>query len=275
MDFSENSFSEKYFNIQYYVPQSPIQENKDYNSTEQNSNELDIFFNNNREENDEQKENLNDMDNDITQTIEKEQNIKRKRGRKTMNNCNNYNIQNSIHDKNSKDNLNYKVKTQSLKCIISFLNQLLKKKKSKLKLYKINGKILKRAKKEENIYLFNMKIKDILSLERTDKVKKNWNSNVEIIRILEKNKIMKEFLEIKFIEFIENIYVKLNSKQFKKKFGVENKFLLKEKTMLEEDKNQIENFIKEGILNYFEKKKSRNKIIDRDKNSKIIKINIE
>ena len=45
--------------------------------------------------------------------------------------------------------------------------------------------------------------------------------------------------------------------------------------MLEEDKNQIENFIKEGILNYFEKKKSRNKIIDRDKNSKIIKINIE
>ena len=44
--------------------------------------------------------------------------------------------------------------------------------------------------------------------------------------------------------------------------------------MLEEDKNQIENFIKEGILNYFEKKKSRNKIIDRDKNSIIIKIKI-
>ena len=119
-----------------------------------------------------------------------------------------------------------------------------------------------------------MKIKDILSLERTDRVKKNWNSNVEIIRILEKNKIMKEFLEIKFIEFIENIYVKLNSKQFKKKFGVENKLLLKEKAMLEEDKNQIENFIKEGILNYFEKKKSRNKIIDSDKNSIIIKIKI-
>ena len=116
-----------------------------------------------------------------------------------------------IHDKFSKDNMVYKLKTQSLSSIVNFINLFLQKKKIKRKLFKIDGKLLKQTKKEFNIDFFQMKIKDILTMKRTTKIKINKPSNKSIIKRIENNKKIKTILNMSLIDYINNIYMKLSA----------------------------------------------------------------
>ncbi len=203
---------------------------------------------------------FNNCKNDFSQ--EPATNLKKKRGRtpKTIKSSN-------IHDKFSMDNMVYKLKTQSLSSILNFLNLFLKKKKIKRKLFKIDGKILKQTKKEFNIDFFQMKIKDILLMKRSSKIKINKPSNKSIIKRIENNKKIKMILNMSLIDYINNIYMKLSAAEFKKQYGIYN-ILFKENQQLNEIRTKMEIFVQNGIINYFKKKQSRKKTVIKLKISK-------
>lgn len=172
-----------------------------------------------------------------------------------------------IHDKFSKDNMVYKLKTQSLSSIVNFINLFLQKKKIKRKLFKIDGKLLKQTKKEFNIDFFQMKIKDILTMKRTTKIKINKPSNKSIIKRIENNKKIKTILNMSLIDYINNIYMKLSAAEFKKQFGIYN-ILFKENQQFNEIRTQIEPLVQNGIINYYKNKQSRKKTVIKLKISK-------
>lgn len=178
---------------------------------------------------------------------------KKKRGRKS----NNTNSEN-IHNRFSKDNLVYKLKTQSLNSIIKYFNLILEKKKKRNKLFKIDGNVLKKTKKEFNIDFFQKTIKDILTMKRSSKVKKNKPLNKLIIKQFEKNPKIRKLLNMSLIDYINNIYIKLTAEEFKKNFGIYNK-LFKENEKFNEVRNEMENFVQNGVINYFQNKQSRNR----------------
>ena len=172
-----------------------------------------------------------------------------------------------IHDKFSKDNMVYKLKTQSLSSIVNFINLFLQKKKIKRKLFKIDGKLLKQTKKEFNIDFFQMKIKDILTMKRTTKIKINKPSNKSIIKRIENNKKIKTILNMSLIDYINNIYMKLSAAEFKKQFGIYN-ILFKENQQFNEIITQMEFLVENGIINYYKNKQSRKKTVIKLKISK-------
>ena len=172
-----------------------------------------------------------------------------------------------IHDKFSKDNMVYKLKTQSLSSIVNFINLFLQKKKIKRKLFKIDGKLLKQTKKEFNIDFLKMKIKDILTMKRTTKIKINKPSNKSIIKRIENNKKIKTILNKSFIDYINNIYMKLSAAEFKKQFGIYN-ILFKENQQFNEIRTQMEFLVENGIINYYKNKQSRKKTVIKLKISK-------
>lgn len=172
-----------------------------------------------------------------------------------------------IHDKFSKDNMVYKLKTQSLSSIVNFINLFLQKKKIKRKLFKIDGKLLKQTKKEFNIDFFQMKIKDILTMKRTTKIKINKPSNKSIIKRIENNKKIKTILNMSLIDYINNIYMKLSAAEFKKQFGIYN-ILFKENQQFNEIRTQMEFLVENGIINYYKNKQSRKKTVIKLKISK-------
>ena len=165
-----------------------------------------------------------------------------------------------IHDKFSKDNMVYKLKTQSLSSIVNFINLFLQKKKIKRKLFKIDGKLLKQTKKEFNIDFFQMKIKDILTKKRSSKIKINKPSNESIIKRIKNNKKIKIILNMSLIDYINNIYMKLSAAEFKKQFGIYN-ILFKENQQFNEIRTQMEFLVQNGIINYFKNKQSRKKTV--------------
>ena len=64
-----------------------------------------------------------------------------------------------------------------------------------------------------------------------------------------------------FNEFIYNIFI-MKSNEFKEKYSFYNKYLLDNLNIKdEEEKSSINNLIIDGLLNYFNKKKGRNKKI--------------
>ncbi len=188
--------------------------------------------------------------------IKQNQCLQRKRGRRKLNELNNEN--DILHKKSDEDNVIYKLKVSCLKCLLSLLNELINKKmKIKKKLMCINGKYLKDGKKLTNIDFFSSTIRDILLLEKSKSFKNNNFENIDIIEKVEKNYKIKNILNLKFIDFVEKVFMELNSNKFEKIFGVKNKYLFKEMTFDNEQKQKMEQLVSYGIIEYFKEKKER------------------
>ena len=113
-----------------------------------------------------QKRNREKSDSDelciLIQNIEYDEN-KIKRGRKT-----NITNKNEIHDKMYADNIIKKIKAKLFKYCLHFLNNILNK-IDRVKLLKLNYNIIYKMKKEIEIDLLNMNLKDIFSKEISNK----------------------------------------------------------------------------------------------------------
>ena len=116
----------------------------------------------------------------------KNQLLKKKRGRKKLNDYNDYDDSILIvkHDRNSDDNLKRKVKTHFHNYIIALLNSKLKLEpgKEKLKFVKINSEITQNITIEYNQNLFKKPIKDIVI--QTSEKYQNKNINRECINYI-------------------------------------------------------------------------------------------
>ena len=107
-----------------------------------------------------------------------------KRGRKNEKNNINY-----IHDKNKSDNIIKKIKDRLFKSVLAFANNILNLKKENELLKLDYDKYINKLKREDDLKLLKMPLKDFLSLDISKKYNKNPNYNKEII---EKIKIKKK-----------------------------------------------------------------------------------
>lgn len=182
---------------------------------------------------------------------------KKKRGRKCLNDKDRNDI---IHTNSDKDNVIYKLKVYVMKNIYYIIPELyFKYKKIKVKLNRIDGNILKNGKKSFNLEFLNLAIKDILNLIKSKRHKNNKKrENKDIIKEIEEIEIIKTILNMKFPEFIDQIF-KLSSDDFKQKFGFENAFLFSEIQLSYEQRETMGDLIKNGLLKHFEKIKGRNR----------------
>ena len=181
--------------------------------------------------------------------------LQKKRGRKKLNK--EINEEEIIHKKTDNDNIIYKLKVNCLRCIRYTLNELLIKNGFNYKIQKINGKIVKDGKKESNLEFLNKKICDIFIMKRSDKYNKNERSNESIIPKIRVIKEINKILEMPFIDFFQDIYMKKNWKEFKKEFGVKCEFLFLETTFdIDKEKNkQMKKIMSDlnefGMIQYF------------------------
>ena len=250
------------YNINDYYQLEFNSEEINYNVNSTNANTIHIEQEINNEINDimnkesNKLKNIEISENKVNIKIKKNQLLERKRGRRKLNDLNNEN--DIIHKKSDEDNVIYKLKVTSLKCILSLLNELIKKKiKIKRKLMGINGNYLKDGKKLTNIDFFSSTIRDILLLEKSKRFKNHKLENIDIIKKVEKNYKIKNILSMKFIDFVENIFMELRSNKFEKIFGVKNIYLFKEMIFDNEQKEKMEQLVNYGIIKYFKEKKER------------------
>ena len=195
--------------------------------------------------------------------------LQKKRGRKELKE--EVNEEDIIHKKTDKDNIIYKLQVNCLKCIRCILNSLLLKNDFTFKFQKIKAAIVKDGKKESNLDFLNKKISEILKMERSGRYRrKNIQSNENIIKLIELKKINEiiKILEMPFIDFFQDIYMKKNSKELETEFGVKCEFLFlettfdKDKTKNEEQKKIMSELNKRGLINYFKNiipRKAKNK----------------
>ena len=175
------------------------------------------------------------------------------------------------HNNLSIDNIIKKIKGKGFNCMHLTLNNIIKriykdnKKKFKCKnkkkfLNKICYSYIRNGKKDFNEEFLKKKIKDIYLLNISSKYK-TFNNNNELIEECCSNNLFKEIVNMTFNEFIYNIFI-MKSNEFKEKYSFYNKYLLDNLNIKdEEEKSSINNLIIDGLLNYFNKKKGRNKKI--------------
>ena len=180
-------------------------------------------------------------------------NLQKKRGRKTQDD----NTKRK-HDENSHDNILKKCKRVLFDSVIEHTNLIINAYKSitkeKFELKKLNySKYINKLKKEDEIKLLNMKLKDFVSLEISAKIwKSDKDYNQKIIqKILEEEKNNKEinsFLNMTFGEWIDVF-------AFKKKLDYDLNFNILQDTLLKLH-NKIFNIkIKKNDNLYFNKHK--------------------
>ena len=175
------------------------------------------------------------------------------------------------HNNLSIDNIIKKIKGKGFNCMHLTLNNIIKriykdnKKKFKCKnkkkfLNKICYSYIRNGKKDFNEEFLRKIIKDIYLLNISSKYK-TFNNNNELIEECCSNNLFKEIVNMTFNEFIYNIFI-MKSNEFKEKYSFYNKYLLDNLNIKdEEEKSSIDNLIKDGLLNYFNKIKGRNKKI--------------
>ena len=237
-------------------------DNAIYKSKVQTMKNMDsIFF-----ENEIKKNSLNDINPNESENKEnKEENekkneetnfIKKKKGRKGK-----LDDRSDIkHSSSAKDNVIYKLKVHTMKNIYSNIPDLYEKHTGKkIKLNRIEGKILKDGKKKTNEDFFNKTIKDILILPKSKRHNDNDKKKRENIEILNDIKIdeIKELLNMKFEDYIKTIFM-LTHKEFYERFKVKNSYLFSEILLNKEQRSTMsELIINKGILNYYKDIKGR------------------
>ena len=129
---------------------------------------------------------------------EKEAGEKIKRGRK-IEKENKYRKE---HNKYSENNIIIKIKSKLLLYALQFLNKLLKNnnnRKNTYKLYKLDYKYSQRLKKEEDLKILDMSLKDIFSFDISSKYKhKSYKFNKNTIKKIIKHKELKNYQAIMF-----------------------------------------------------------------------------
>ena len=230
------------------IPDNQLKKEKDINKLKEN-----------------EEKHMNDIKEESELKYNKDGTLQKKRGRKKLNEK--VNEEDIIHKKTDKDNIIYKLKTHSVMSVINLLNKLLKKNGIPFKFLNILGAIVKDGKKESNLDFLNKKISEILKMERSGRYRrKNIQSNENIIELIELNKINEiiKILEMPFIDFFQDIYMKKNSEELETEFGVKCDFLFlettfdKDKTKNEEQKKIMSELNKYGLIQYFEKIIPRN-----------------
>ena len=124
-------------------------------------------------------------------------NIKIKRGRKVNQDNKEYNR--IEHNKNTEDNIIKKIKAQLLLYPLQFLNNILENNKIKYRLYKLDYKYINQLKKEEDMNILNMSLKELYSLDISPKYKnlpKNYNETK--IKLIIENKDIEDYPTIMF-----------------------------------------------------------------------------
>ena len=214
---------------------------------------------------------MNDIKEESELKYNKDGTLQKKRGRKKLNEK--VNEEDIIHKKTDTDNIIYKLKVNCLKCIRCILDALLLKNDFTFKFQKIKAAIVKDGKRNSNLVFLKKKISKILKMERSGRYRrKNIQSNENIIKLIELNKINEiiKILEMRFIDFFQDIYMKKNSEELEIQFGVKCKFLFlettfdKDKTKNEEQKKIMSELNKGGLIQYFEKitpRKPKKKIL--------------
>ena len=209
-------------------------------------------------ENEEKHMNDNKKENKLK--YNKDGTLQKKRGRKELNEK--VNEEDIIHKKTDTDNIIYKLKVNCLKCIRCILNTLLIKNDFTFKFQKIKAAIVKDGKRNSNLVFLKKKISKILKMERSGRYRrKNIQSNENIIKLIELNKINEiiKILDMRFIDFFQDIYMKKSSEELETQFGVKCEFLFlettfdKDKTKNEEQKKIMSELNKGGLIQYFEK----------------------
>ena len=230
------------------IPDNQLKKEKDINKLKEN-----------------EEKHMNDIKEESELKYNKDGTLQKKRGRKELKE--EVNEEDIIHKKTDKDNIIYKLKVNCLKCIRCILNSLLLKNDFTFKFQKIKAAIVKDTKRNSNLDFLNKKISEILKMERSGRYRrKNIQSNENIIELIELNKINEiiKILEMPFIDFFQDIYMKKNSEELEIQFGVKCKFLFlettfdKDKTKNEEQKKIMSELNKYGLIQYFEKIIPRN-----------------
>ena len=234
------------------IPDNQLKKEKDMNKLKEN-----------------EEKHMNDIKEESELKYNKDGTLQKKRGRKELNEK--VNEEDIIHKKTDKDNIIYKLKVNCLKCIRCILNSLLLKNDFTFKFQKIKAAIVKDTKRNSNLDFLNKKISEILKMERSGRYRrKNIQSNENIIKLIELKKINEiiKILEMRFIDFFQDIYMKKNSKELETEFGVKCEFLFlettfdKDKTKNEEQKKIMSKLNKDGLIKYFKKiipRKPKNK----------------
>ena len=174
------------------------------------------------------------------------------------------------HNNHSKDNIYKKLKGKVKNCIHLTLNNIIKgiykDNKNQFKSYrsknnflkKIKGTFINNGKKSFNEDFLNKSIKEIYLLTISPKYKNSNNNNSEIIEKFYSITKFKEIVEMKFIEFVDKIFI-MNPNEFKQKYSFDNKYLFHNLEINDsEEKKIMKEFIDFGILKYFEKINGRN-----------------
>ena len=127
--------------------------------------------------------------------FKKEEPDKIKRGRKIESNNKKYNREE--HSKYSEDNIIKKIKAKILLYPLMFLNNILAKNNThKKKLYKLDYKYINQLKKEEDMKILKMRLKELYSLDISSKYNKEKDYNKNYIKSIEKN--IKDYPTIMF-----------------------------------------------------------------------------
>ena len=121
-----------------------------------------------------------------------------KRGRKAKLNKENYRAE---HNKNSEDNIIKKIKAKLLLYPLLFLNNILKSSDIDKRLYKLDYKYTNQLKKDEDMNIIKMSLKELYSLDISPKFTKNLPNDINkknIKEIIENNNI-KDYETIMFV----------------------------------------------------------------------------
>ena len=169
-----------------------------------------------------------------------------------------------FHNKNSADNIIRKIKVCIFKKLFEYSRDYISK-----KLLNLNYEYISNLKKDINLQMLDSPLKDILSLDTSVKYgkdKKEHNKNIINAIIKESNnEKVKNLLEMKLIDWIDNIFL------FKTNSEDEVKFKGLESTLLDINKNleypKDEHYLKRFVFylynfrSWFENKKGRKEIM--------------
>ena len=233
----------------------------DYNFYQQEENSLFENLNYNEEEKEEAKEKIISttkyQTTSLTQETNKKKYFKIKKILKNIELRKNKNQQNYIkpikHGKSAEDNICIKIKTHFIKNLIIYINNKYKDYLKQKNLYytkstklvqKIKPTFAKASNTEERKFYFNLKIKEILSMELSDRCKSNKDYNKKQIERLYEENDAKEIIEIlnKTVKDMYIDYISNNIDEFKFEDDLKN---IKKK--YENDTNYISKYKKTSI----------------------------
>ena len=152
----------------------------------------------------------------------------KKRGRKIKQGNQNQYRRRKVHNKYSEDNIIKKIKSKIFQYPLFFLNKILENNKFHT-LKKLNYKYINSIKKDNDLKLLNMRLKDLYSLNISPKFKRvteDYNKNV--INSIINNKKIKDYstimfaFNLKFEDWMDLFSYKKNINDIKENKGIDN-----------------------------------------------------